>query len=698
MLKNDTSRQVDYNAIHRALLAGLLGNIGYKSDQTEYMGARGTKFSVFPGSTLFKRKPQWLMSAEIVETTKLYARTNARIDPEWIERAADHLVRRTYSEPRWDRERASVVADEKVSLYGLPVVPKRTVHYGPIDPKAARSIFIHYALVEGEYDTQAPFFAHNRKLVEEVRELEAKARSRDYLVDAEVRFAFYDKRLPQDVFSGASFEKWRKGAERHNPKLLFMARRDLMKRSADDVTPDAFPDFLLVAGNRFALEYELDPGAEADGVTVTVPLAALNQLGPEPFDWLVPGLLREKVLELLRTLPKPLRVNFVPAPDWADRATEKLTEFFAQGSLYEALAVVLGKFSGLQVKAADFAPGELPEHLFMNYRIVDQQGRTIQAGRDLVAIQRKLGIEARKTFAEMPPDPRFHRDGITRWDFGDLPDRIEIKRYGVTLGAYPALVDPGPGATSVSLRLFDSPDTARAAHAAGVRRLFMLEMGHELRHLWRRVPNLERMSMNYKLLGSTDDLRLQLMTAAADRAFAADGNLRTQAAFAARAGSAWYALSTEHQRLSGIANEALGEFYSLSKDLGRAFPPLLEPSVLDMRTHLVRLMPRDFILATPPQWLEHLPRFLRGIGVRLKKLTNAGLSRDQQGMETILPLEKQAEERRRKHRAEGVIDPNLTLYRWMLEEYRISLFAQELRTSVPVSPKRLTEVWLAVKP
>jgi ATP-dependent helicase HrpA len=693
MLKDRTNTEIDYNAIHRALLAGLLGNIGHKTDPFEYTGARGTKFAIFPGSSLFKRKPQWVMSAEIVETTKLYARTNARIDPEWVERAAEHLVKRAYTAPRWDAERASVVADEKVSLYGLPIVPRRVVHYGPIDPKVSRTLFIHHALVEGEYRTQAPFFVHNQKLVEEVLELEAKSRNRDYLVEAEARFDFYDKRLPHDVYSGPTFEKWRRGAERHNPKLLFMTRRDLMKRAADDVTPEAFPDFLLVRGNKLPLEYHLDPGEVMDGVTVTIPLATLNQMPEEPFEWLVPGLLREKVLELIRTLPKPLRVNFVPAPEHADRAVEMLQ--FGQGSLFDALGAVLGKLSGLQVRAGDFAPGELADFLKMNFRIVDQQGKPIATGRDLAAIRQKLGLAARATFAELPPHPQFHRDGLKGWDFGDLPVRVEIKRHGVTLGAYPAIVDQGD---AIGLRLFDSPDAAKAAHLAGVRRLFMLQLGPELRHLWRNIRNMERMAMNYKLLGNTDDLRGQLVAVAAERAFTPDANVRQQADYQQRGGTAWQRLSEQHARLSEWADQALVAFYAISKDLARSFPPLLEPSVRDMREHLARLMPKNFIQGTPAAWLPHLPRFLKGIGVRLTKLTNAGLVKDQQGMEVILPLEKAYRERLAKHQKEGIADEALAQYRWLLEELRISLFAQELKTSVPVSAKRLSEQWALVRP
>jgi ATP-dependent helicase HrpA len=692
MLKDQTNTEIDYAAIHRALLAGLLGNIGQKTDQFEYTGARGTKFSIFPGSVLFKRGPQWLMSAEIVETTKLYARINARIEPEWIERAAEHLVKRAYSEPRWEAETANVVADEKVSLYGLPIVPRRVVHYGPIDPKVSRTLFIHHALVEGEFRTGAPFFAHNQKLTEEVLALEAKSRNRDYLVEAEARFAFYDKRLPHDVFNGQTFERWRKGAERHNPKLLFMTRRDLLKRAADDVTPDAFPDFMLVLGSRLPLEYHLDPGDVMDGVTVTIPLAALNQMPEEPFEWLVPGLLREKVLELIRTLPKALRVNFVPAPEHADRAMELLQ--FGQGSLFDALAAVLGKLSGLQVRASDFTPGELADFLKMNFRIVDQHGKQIATGRDLAAIRQKLGLAARATFAELPPHPQFHRDGLKGWDFGDLPERVEIKRHGVTLGAYPAIVDQQD---AIGLRLFDSPDAARAAHLAGVRRLFMLQLGPELRHLWRNVRNLERMSMNYKLLGSTDDLRGQLVAVAAERAFMPDANVRQQLDYQERGGTAWQRLSEQHARISEQADQALLAFYALAKELSKPVAPLLEPAVRDMREHVTRLMPKNFVAATPAAWLPHLPRFLKGIGVRLTKLTNAGLVKDQQGLAVVEPLEKAYRDRVEKHRREGIVDPALVQYRWMLEELRISLFAQELKTSIPISAKRLSEQWALVR-
>src|SRR5688572_4931333 len=394
MLKDQTQREIDYAAIHRSLLAGLLGNVGMKTESFEYLGTRGSKFHVFPGSALFKRKPQWLMAAELVETTKLYARTNAKIDPMWIERAAEHLVKRTYGEPRWERETANVVADEKVTLHGLPIVPRRKVSYGPIDPKASRSIFIQFALVECEFDTIAPFFKHNKALVEEVRALEAKSREREYLVEDQVRYQFYDARLPKDVYNGHTFEKWRKVVERHNPKALFMQKRDLLRRSAEEVTEQAFPDFVLVGGTRVPLEYHLDPGEAMDGVTATIPLAALNQMPDEPFEWLVPGLLREKVLGLIRSLPKSVRVSFVPAPDFAERSMDRMMPSFREGSLYEALAIVLGKLSGLPIRSTDFDDSELPAYLLMNFRIIDQHGKTLQTGRNLPEIRQKLGLAA----------------------------------------------------------------------------------------------------------------------------------------------------------------------------------------------------------------------------------------------------------------------------------------------------------------
>src|SRR5688572_14857199 len=453
-----------YDAIHRALLAGLLGNVGMKTGDFEYTGARGTKFHIFPGSGLFRIKPRWVVAGELVETTRLYARTVAGIDPRWVERVAAHLVKREYTEPHWRRDTANVVAHERVTLYGLPIVPRRVVHYGPIDPKAAREVFIHAALVESEYDTDAQYFRHNRDLVREIELIEAKLRKRDVLVDAKTRFAFYDARIPGGIFNGFTFERWRRDAERHDKRVLFMSRADLMLHAAEQATPGLYPDAITVHGLRVPLSYHLEPGHPADGVTATVSLAALNQLPVEPFEWLVPGMLKEKLVALIKTMPRELRVKFVPAPDVADAVAANLTPY--HGRLLDAFADQLGKREGRQIPRTVFAPEELPDHLCMNFRVVDESGATVTSGRDLNQIRRELGIRARDTFADLPPGP-FNRERVTRWDFGDLPESVEVNLHGTTLLGFPALVDDGE---HPSLRLLDSAEAARAAHRPGVRR------------------------------------------------------------------------------------------------------------------------------------------------------------------------------------------------------------------------------------
>lgn len=697
--ERDESRRIAErnDAIHRALLTGLLGNVGLRTEPHEYTGARNTKFYIFPGSSLFQQKPPWVMAGELVETTRLYARTVAPVKPQWIERAAEHLVKREYAEPHWRRETANVVAYERVTLYGLPIVPRRLVHYGPIDPKVSRELFIQNALVEGEYNTDAPYFRHNRDLIRELELMEAKLRTRAILVDARTRYAFYDARIPQGVFNGFTFERWRREAEGQDKRVLFMTREDLMLRGAQVAEPGLYPDAMTVHGLRLRLDYRLDPGHPADGVTATVPLAALNGLPPEPFDWLVPGMLKEKVLALIKTLPKATRVHFVPAPESADVAAAGLT--FGRGSLFEALANQLGKQSGVTVRPIDFKPEELPDHLRMNFRVVDESGKPVAVGRDLTAIKKSLGALARSVFEALPPT-QWHKDHLTRWDFGDLPEKVEIKHNHRTLLGYPALVD---NESSVSLRLFDSADAARQAHQAGVRRLFAVQLREEMKYLARRLPGIERMSLHYAPLGNSEDLQRDLLAAIADRAlFGTDdggvGHIRTQAEFIARAEPGWRRLSPVANEMTAAAGEILALFHEVSKQLERSFPPLLTDSVKDMRQQLAHLVPKDFLTRTPAAWLKHLTRFLKGIQIRLQKLQNAGLARDLQAMTDVTPHWQRYLSRREKHRKEGVIDPALEQYRWMIEELRVSLFAQELRTSVAVSPKRVDAQWALVQP
>lgn len=686
------------DAIHRALLAGLLGNVGVKKDKREYEGVRGKKFGIFPGSALFKRSPESVMAAEVVETTKLYARTVGPVKADWVERLAEHLVKRTYTDEQWNPQRSRVEAFERVTLQGLVLVARRTIDFGPLEPVLSRPIFILQALVKGEFRTAAPFFEHNRRLIEQVRQIEAKARRRDVLVDEEAHFRFYEARIPQRVYDGFEFEKWRRQAERQNERLLFMGRADLMLHGAEGVTAELFPDERVVDGVRVPLEYHFDPGHPADGVTALVPLAALNQLPSEPFEWLVPGYLPEKLVALIRSMPKPLRVQFIPAPEVAQSAVPALP--FGRGSLLDAFALALGKRAGTQLARTVFDAATLPDHLRMNFRVADVHGKTVAAGRDLEEIRRRLGVKARESFAAMPPS-EFRRDNVRLWDFGDLPEHVELKRAGMTLLGYPALVDEG---ASAALRVLDSADAARAATRGGLRRLFMIQVGEELKYLSRKIPGLEQMSLHYALLGKADELKRDLLTAMADAALF-DGEddqqaakIRTRDAFAARAEAGWRRLSVSGAEVAATAGETLDLFRQLTRRLSDDFPPLLLPAGRDLRDQLARLVPRRFLLRTPAAWQRHLPRFLRGMQIRVQKLFNAGLARDAAAAAELAPLWKQCVEREQSHLARGLNDSALQQFRWMLEELRVSLFAQELKTSVPVSVKRLEALWEQVQP
>lgn len=676
-----------YDAIHRAVLAGLLSNIGQKTDAHEYTGARGMKFNLFPGSALFKTKPPWVMAGEVVETTRLYARTVAAIRPEWIERIAEHLVKRTYSDPHWNPQTGHVVAYEKVTLYGLPVVPRRTVHYGPIDPKLSRELFIKHALVEVESNISAPFIRHNQRLVDDIQTLEAKTRQRGLLVAEQARFDFYDARIPPNIHNVPAFNRWHAQAEKDNPKFLFMSRRDLMLRSGADVTAELFPDTLSVNGLALTLSYHFEPGHPADGVTVAIPLAVLNQAPAERFEWLVPGLLREKITALIKSLPKPLRVQLIPAPEVAAAAEEKLDR--GVGSLLDALAEFLGKRAGTTIRRGDFDQTALIEHLNMNFSVVDESGKVLAAGRDLDALRRQLGVQVRQRFNELPQS-QWNRDGITRWDFDDLPESVEIVRHGMALRAYPAIVENPQTPSAVSLRLFDTSDAASAAMRGGLRKLFMLQLGDSVRQLQRGLSNIQRMALNYATLGSADELKADLITAAVDRALFDDAKpVRTREAFIELAESGWRRLSAATNELAEIVDEVLSLRQELAIILEGKFPTLLADAVRDMQQQLTAILPAHFVLTTPRQWLPHLPRFLRGIQVRVKKLTNAGLSRDRSAIEQVRPYWQRYLALADLHRRHHVADPELTEYRWMLEELRISLFAQELKTSIPISPQRV---------
>ncbi len=687
--------EADPDRIHRALLTGLLANVGNKTDTAEYAGVRGSKFFLFPGSVLSKKKPAWVMAAEVVETARLYARTNAKVLPEWIERAAAHLIKRTYTDPVWNPQRAEVTAGEKVTLRGLVIVPHRTVNYGPIDPRTSREVFVHHALVDGDYRTGAAFYKHNGDLLERVRTMEAKARRRDLLADPQQRFTFFHDRVPGDVYSGFLFEKFRKAAEEKQPQLLFMSMADVTREDVTDFDPADYPDQLTVGGMRVDLTYVYDFARADDGVTAHVPLALLNQVPSRPFEWVVPGYLKEKIVDLIRTLPKTTRTKLVPAPDAAAKVIAGLGADYPAAPFLDAVALGLGKLIGELIPPSLFDVKALPAFLRVNFRVTDGTGKLVASGRDLAAIRTQLGVQARESFAALPP-AEWTRDGIVKWDFGDVPERVEIRRGGTTFSGFPALVDQGK---TVSLRVLDSRGASVVAHRGGVRRLFMLQLEQELRQIARTLHHTEEMTRLYKPLGKWTELKDDFIAAAVDRALfgGTTGDIRTKDAFVSKADDGWRNLSAAAIELNAVALDVLTQYGQAYATVRRDYPPLLLATIEDVRQQLGYLVPRTFLTATPPDQLPHLGRYVKAINVRLTKLLNAGLKRDQDAAATVRPLVQAYVDRRAAHVTRGVVDPQLSAYWWMVQELRVSLFAQELKTAIPVSVPRLEKQWELVQ-
>jgi ATP-dependent helicase HrpA len=602
-------------------------------------------------------------------------------------------VKRDYFDPHWDARSGHVRGFEKVTLFGLPIVPRRGIHYGPIDPVASRGIFIQHALVQGEMSTQAPFFLHNAQLLAHARLLEAKARRRDLLVDQQQIYAFFDARVPEGIHNVPLFEQWRRQAELKDPKLLFLPRDAVMRPEAAVVTLDRYPDQIVIDDLRLALTYSFEPGDDEDGVTLTLPLPAVNQVPAARFEWLVPGHLPEKVELLIRSLPRQLRTVFVPIPDTAAAAVREMP--IGAGSLLDALAAYLSSWGKAVVRRYDFDPDSLPEHLRMNFRVVDAHGKALARGRDLSEIRRKLGVRVKEAFEQLPPG-QFHRQGITHWDFGDLPERVPVPRHGMTVWGYPALVDNGE---NVSINLLDSPEVARQAMRKGITRLFAIELQKEIEYLSRNIPCFDQMALWYKPVADADQLRHEIMTVVADRALMPDGHdIRTQRDFAELAESGWRRLTRAGDEVFPLVERILSQYHAVALALSRAFPPLLQPAVVEMRCHLATLVYRGFLIHTPYDWLIHLPRFLKGIDVRLTKLQSAGLDRDRRAAAQLQPLQDRYDERLLLHTRRDLRDPAMATYFWMLQELRVSLFAQELKTSIPISPQRLDKQWDKTRP
>ena len=701
-----------YEQLHLALLTGLLGNVGYKSDDEPlYLGARGIRFHLWPGSSLSKKAGRWVVAGELVETSRLFARTIANVQPEWLERVGGHLLKKSWGDPRWEKKSGQVSAYERATLYGLVVYSQRRTDYGKIQPAEAREIFIRSALVQGEFETRAPFFAHNQKLIREIENLEHKSRRLDVLVDEELIAAFYDKLLPESIHNTVDFEQWLRKASKDDPKLLYLSRDDLMRHEAAGVTTDLFPKVMRTAGIEMSLTYHFEPGAVRDGVTLTVPLYSLNQVSLARCEWLVPGMLKEKIHLLLKSLPQKLRRHCVPLPDYAAGFCDRIHEAkkFGQGSLLDAVIADVRSQTTVVIKTSDFKLETLPAHHFMNFKIIDEHGRQLDMGRNLSALQAELGTQAREQFqkiaeqavpvesavgsnAAVNTKPAQSRSAagpanfqnLTTWSFDALPELLEIQQGKQTLIGFPALVDR---VTHCDLEVFDDPNEAATFHKNGLQRLFSLQLKEQLKYLEKNVAGLQQMGMQFMALGSQEELRDQIIQAGLTRA-CMQLPLPTNAnEFNQRRDEGKARLNLLVNEIARLIGQILGEYHTLPKKLQAL--KAHKAAQADMQSQLQSLIHKWFVVETDHGQLAHFPRYLKAVLVRLDKL------RTDPTRDTRLMSEWQQAatpwQRALKSGAHG--DPKMQEFRWMLEELRVSLFAQELKTPMPVSVKRLQKVW-----
>ncbi|HFA4478274.1 TPA: DUF3418 domain-containing protein [Neisseria gonorrhoeae] len=762
------TKEAGYEQIHRALLTGLIANVGMKSpDSNDYTGARGSRFHLFPASALFKAKPKWVMAAELVETTRLYARDVAVIQPEWIEQEAPHLVRYHYFEPHWEQKRGEVVASERVTLYGLAVLPRRPVSYGKVAPEEAREIFIRSALVAQEYDLKADFFVHNKKLIKEITELEHKSRKQDVLVDDEALFAFYHERLPdfymadsvseglcpanpqqttpspvgegwgegktvaaQTNFSATAanplpqereqsasaltvsddpkpkkqpasqkgrlkplpladirtFEAWLKTAERDNPRLLFLSRDDLMQHAAAHITEEQFPKHWQTADGKFKLSYRFEPHHPLDGVTLTLPLTVLNRISPAALEWLVPGMIREKIQLQIKALPKQIRRICVPVPEF-------ITQFLSQNpdrnapilpQLAQAIAKTAGDIRILeQINQDEWAAFRLPEHCYFNLRIIDDGGQELAMGRDLIQIQQQLGKAATTTFRDNTQE--FERDNVTAWDIGILPESIKFARGKQQLTGYLGLQKEKDG--RIALRLFDTSAAAGHAHRLGVIELMKLQLKEQVKDLNKGIQGFTQAAMLLKHINA-DTLRDDLTQAVCDRAFIGEDKLpRNEKSFKEQIKRARSRLPAVKEALSRYLQETAAAYAELNGKLGK------HPLTHLLRLRLQTLLAPGFATRTPwAQW-PRLPIYLKAMTLRLEKYSS-NPARDAAREADIQELEQMWQEKTDGLAKQGQpVSDGLAAFKWMIEELRVSLFAQELKTPYPVSVKRLLKMW-----
>ncbi|EPJ2691035.1 ATP-dependent RNA helicase HrpA [Vibrio cholerae] len=673
-----------YHAVHSAILVGLLSHIGMKDqEKNEYHGARNARFNIFPASGLFKKQPKWVMSAELVETSKLWARVVAKIEPDWIEPLAKHLSKRSYSEPHWSKKNAAVMAYEKVMLYGIPIVPKRLVNYGTIDPVLSREIFIRSALVEGDWETKHAFFKQNRALLAEVEELEHKSRRRDILVDDEELFQFYDQRVGTEVVSGRHFDAWWKTASRKTPDLLSFEKEMLFKGDASHITDLDYPNFWHQGNLKLKLSYQFEPGENSDGVTVHIPLPILNQVEPHGFDWQIPGLRHELVVSLIKSLPKTLRKNFVPAPNYADAFLARVTPF--EMPLLDAMEKELRRMTGVTVLRDDWKLDQLPAHLKITYRAVDHRNRKLNESCDLHELKESLKEKVQETLSQVADDDIEQRD-LHTWSFGELPKVYQQKRGGFEVRAYPALVDKKD---SVEIKLFETEQEQLSAMRAGQRRLILLNVPSPIKYLHANLPNKSKLGLYFNPYGKVLDLIDDCIACGVDKLIEERGGMVWEPqAFEALKEHVRAELGDTVVEIAKQVETILTTAYNINKRLKGKVDFTMAFALSDVKAQIEGLIFSGF--ATECGWkrLPDILRYMRAIERRMEKLP-VDPNKDRLHMLKIESVANKYKELLNKIPKGMAIPDNVREIRWMLEELRVSYFAQQLGTPYPVSDKRI---------
>lgn len=681
-----------YAAIHRSILSGMLVSIGKLADRREYQGTHGTRFEVHPSSPLSQIRPQWIVAAEVVHTTKHYARVVARVQPKWIERVAHHLVQRTYTDPIWSVERQRVHANEKVSLFGLELITDRPVHYGPINPDASRELFIHHGLVDESAEVGGDFLKKNRKLIDEIEHMEAKQRKRDLLVDSITRFDFYNARIPKGVHNTELFETWRIQTERRRPTILHMTMEDLLRGDAQLPAEELYPSTIRVPAGELPVDYAMEPQSDADGLTLTVPIEAMNQIDEDQCEWLVPGLIREKIIELVRRLPKQYRRHFGPAPAFADAALAELK--FGDGSLTKALSRLVARANGITIPPTVWRRVELPAHLRMTYRIIDRDGSELGTSSDLTTLKQTLAPTLSRRL-RTSIDSELTREQIVSWDFGDLPEHADLQRAGVSVRAWCALADAG---SSAAIRLFDSESTARSHMRLGLRRLLMLAARRELKALVDAAPEMNALRLMYSTIGPAAELRDELVTMTADLAFLQTVDpwtIRTKADFESLLQKGLPQIHTTVGRAITVAKDLLSKRQAVLTAIDAPQPDAWNRVADDIRSHVELLTPQRFLSTTPSSRYANLSRTLSADLQRWEKLARNGVAKDAVLASELKPYTDVLDAIMAAEHTEGhqtMFDDQLDTYKWLIEDLRVSLFAPTFTPRGAGGRKRIDEL------